>query len=129
VNTTYSAVRLTHIPTGTVVSQQDEKSQIKNRQKAMKVLRSRLYEMEMRKQQEAIAKERRGQVGTGERSDKIRTYNFKESRITDHRVNFTMHQLQNALDGDIEELIDQIVAHTQAEQLKHATESEATAAK
>jgi peptide chain release factor 1 len=125
VNTTYSAVRITHLPTGVVVSQQDEKSQIKNRQKAMKVLRSRLYEMEMRKQQEAIAKERRGQVGTGERSEKIRTYNFKENRITDHRVNFTMHQLQAALDGDLDELIEQMVAHTNAEQLKQATESEA----
>jgi peptide chain release factor 1 len=124
VNTTYSAVRITHIPTNTVVSQQDEKSQIKNRQKAMKVLRSRLYEMEMRKQQEAIAKERRGQVGTGERSEKIRTYNFKENRITDHRVNFTMHQLQDALEGDLDELIEQMVAHTQAEQLKQATESQ-----
>jgi peptide chain release factor 1 len=124
VNTTYSAVRLTHIPTGVVVSQQDEKSQIKNRQKAMKVLRSRLYEMELRKQQDAIAKERRGQVGTGERSEKIRTYNFKENRITDHRINFTMHQLQDALDGDLNELIDQVVAHTQAEKLKQATETE-----
>jgi peptide chain release factor 1 len=128
VNTTYSAVRVTHIPTNTVVSQQDEKSQIKNRQKAMKVLRSRLYEMEMRKQQEAIAKERRGQVGTGERSEKIRTYNFKENRITDHRVNFTMHQLQDALDGDLDELIDQIVAHTQAELLRQVTEPEAAPA-
>jgi peptide chain release factor 1 len=124
VNTTYSAVRITHIPTGVVVSQQDEKSQIKNRQKAMKVLRSRLYEMEMRKQQEAIAKERRGQVGTGERSEKIRTYNFKENRITDHRVNFTMHQLQDALEGDLDVLIDQMVAHEQAEQLRQATEGE-----
>lgn len=124
VNTTYSAVRITHIPTGVVVSMQDEKSQIKNRQKAMKVLRSRLYEMEMRKQQEAIAKERRGQVGTGERSEKIRTYNFKDNRITDHRINFTMHQLTDALDGDLTELINEIKQHVQAEKLKQATESE-----
>ena len=122
VNTTYSAVRITHLPTGVVVSQQDEKSQIKNRQKAMKVLRSRLYEMELRKQQDAIAQERRGQVGTGERSEKIRTYNFKENRITDHRINFTMHQLQYALDGDLSELIAQMHASVQAEKLKQATE-------
>jgi len=122
VNTTYSAVRITHLPTNTVVSQQDEKSQIKNKAKAMKVLRARLYEMEMRKQHEAIAKERRGQVGTGERSEKIRTYNFKENRITDHRINFTMHQLQYALDGDLAELIDQMNQHVQAEKLKQATE-------
>ncbi len=121
VNTTYSAVRLTHIPTGIVVSQQDEKSQIKNRAKAMKVLRSRLYEMEMRKQQEAIAKDRRSQVGTGERSEKIRTYNFPQSRITDHRINFTTHQLVNVLNGDLTELIDQITTHFQAEALKEAT--------
>ncbi|MEZ5320068.1 MAG: peptide chain release factor 1 [Vicinamibacterales bacterium] len=117
VNTTYSAVRITHLPTGLVVSQQDEKSQIKNRQKAMKILRSRLYEIEMRKQQEAIAKERRGQVGTGERSEKIRTYNFKENRITDHRINFTMHQLQAALEGDIDPLIDEMIARVQSESL------------
>jgi peptide chain release factor 1 len=115
VNTTYSAVRITHIPTNTVVSQQDEKSQIKNRAKAMKVLRSRLYEMEMRKQQEAIAKDRRTQVGTGDRSEKIRTYNFKENRITDHRFGYSMYQLGYALDGDIGELIDQAVTHFQAE--------------
>jgi peptide chain release factor 1 len=115
VNTTYSAVRITHIPTGLVVSQQDEKSQIKNRAKAMKVLRSRLYEMEMRRQQEAIAKDRRTQVGTGDRSEKIRTYNFKENRVTDHRIGFSMYQLANALDGDIGELIDQAVAHYQSE--------------
>jgi peptide chain release factor 1 len=128
VNTTYSAVRLTHLPTGIVVSQQDEKSQIKNRQKALKVLRSRLYEMEMRKQQEAIAKERRGQVGTGERSEKIRTYNFKENRITDHRINFTMHQLELALDGNLDPLIDQLTARALSDKLKQATETEAVEA-
>jgi peptide chain release factor 1 len=126
VNTTYSAVRITHIPSGTVVSQQDEKSQVKNRAKAMKVLRSRLYEMEMRKQQEAIAKDRRTQVGTGDRSEKIRTYNFKENRITDHRIGFTMHQLTEALDGDIGELIDAAVAHFTSEKLKEATDADGT---
>jgi peptide chain release factor 1 len=121
VNTTYSAVRLTHIPTGVVVSQQDEKSQIKNRAKAMKVLRARLYEMEMRKQQEAIAKDRRSQVGTGERSEKIRTYNFPQSRITDHRINFTTHQLHNVLEGDLQEMVDQVTAFYNAEKLKEAS--------
>jgi peptide chain release factor 1 len=122
VNTTYSAVRITHIPTGEVVSQQDEKSQIKNRQKAMKVLRTRLYEKELRKQQDAIAKERRGQVGTGERSEKIRTYNFPQNRITDHRINFTTHQLTDVMNGDLAELVDRVVSHYQAEKLKDATE-------
>jgi peptide chain release factor 1 len=121
VNTTYSAVRLTHIPTGVVVSQQDEKSQIKNRAKAMKVLRARLYEMEMRKQQEAIAKDRRSQVGTGERSEKIRTYNFPQSRITDHRINFTTHQLANVLEGAVDELLEPVHAFYNAEKLKEAT--------
>ncbi|HTL01822.1 MAG TPA: peptide chain release factor 1 [Vicinamibacterales bacterium] len=121
VNTTYSAVRITHIPTNTVVSQQDEKSQVKNRAKAMKVLRSRLYEMEMRKQQEAIAKDRRSQVGTGERSEKIRTYNFRDNRITDHRVNYTTHQLVEVLNGDLTELLDNVATFFQSEKLKDAT--------
>src|SRR5438067_1624331 len=121
VNTTYSAVRITHIPTNTVVSQQDEKSQIKNRAKAMKVLRSRLYEMEMRKQQEAIAKDRRSQVGTGERSEKIRTYHFKDNRITDHRANFTTHRLVEVLNGDLTELLDSVITFYQSEKLKDAS--------
>ena len=121
VNTTYSAVRITHIPSGLVVSQQDEKSQIKNRSKAMKVLRARLYELEMRKQQDAIAKERRGQVGTGERSEKIRTYNFPQSRITDHRINFTTHRLHDVLEGDPGELLDRVNSFYNAERLKDAS--------
>ena len=121
VNTTYSAVRITHLPTNLVVSQQDEKSQIKNRAKALKVLRSRLYEIEMQKQHDAIAKDRRSQVGTGERSEKIRTYNFRESRITDHRINFTTHQLMSVLDGELGELIDVVTSHYQAEALKNAS--------
>ncbi len=127
VNTTYSAVRITHLPTNTVVSQQDEKSQIKNRAKAMKVLRARLYEMELQKQQDAIAKDRRSQVGTGERSEKIRTYNFKENRVTDHRIGFTMHQLDAALDGDLGELIDAATSHFTSEKLKEATAAETSA--
>ena len=121
VNTTYSAVRITHIPTGTVVSQQDEKSQIKNRAKAMRVLRSRLYEMELRRQQDAIAKDRRSQVGTGDRSEKIRTYNFRDNRVTDHRVNFTTHQLMEVLNGDLAELLDHVATHYQSARLKEAT--------
>jgi peptide chain release factor 1 len=128
VNTTYSAVRLTHIPTGLVVSQQDEKSQIKNRAKAMKVLRARLYEMEMQKQQDAIARERRGQVGTGERSEKIRTYNFPQSRITDHRVNFETRRLHDVLGGDLRELVDQVTSYYNAEKLRQATDPNADSA-
>jgi peptide chain release factor 1 len=123
VNTTYSAVRITHIPTGIVVSQQDEKSQVKNRAKAMKVLRSRLYEAELQKQNDAIAKERKGQVGTGDRSEKIRTYNFPQSRVTDHRINFTTHQLQSVLDGNLDELIGALTTYYTAEKLREVTEA------
>ena len=104
VNTTYSAVRITHLPTGTIVSCQDEKSQIKNRAKAMRVLRSRLYEIELEKQQETIGAERRSMVGTGDRSEKIRTYNFPQNRVTDHRIGFTLHQLDQVMEGKLEPL-------------------------
>jgi len=126
VNTTYSAIRITHIPTGLVVSQQDEKSQIKNKAKALKVLRARLYEIEMQKQQDAIAKERRGQVGTGERSEKIRTYNFPDSRITDHRIKFTTHKLHDVLGGELRELIDEVTSYYNAEKLKQVTTADST---
>ncbi len=118
VNTTYSAVRITHTPTNTVVSCQDEKSQIKNREKAMRVLRSRLYEMELEKQQQALAKERRSMVGTGDRSEKIRTYNFPQNRVTDHRIGLTIHQLQDVMDGKLQPMVDALITHFQAEKLK-----------
>ncbi|HXF42724.1 MAG TPA: peptide chain release factor-like protein, partial [Pyrinomonadaceae bacterium] len=118
VNTTYSAVRITHLPTGLVVSMQDEKSQIKNREKAMRVLRARLQELEERKQHEALSAERRSMVGTGDRSEKIRTYNFKENRVTDHRIGLTLHQLDQVLDGNLEQLIDALRTHYQTEKLK-----------
>ncbi|HLK32138.1 MAG TPA: peptide chain release factor 1 [Terriglobales bacterium] len=121
VNTTYSAVRVTHIPTGVVVSCQDEKSQIKNREKAMRVLRSRLYEIELQKQQEQLAKERRAMVGTGDRSEKIRTYNFPQNRVTDHRIGLTLHQLGDVIDGKLQPIIDALVTHYQAEKLRQET--------
>lgn len=119
VNTTYSAVRLTHIPTGVVVSMQDEKSQIKNREKAMRVLRSRLYEIEMEKQQAALGAERKSMVGSGDRSEKIRTYNFKENRVTDHRIGLTIHQLDQVMEGRLDPLIQALTAHYNAEKLKN----------
>ncbi len=122
VNTTYSAVRITHLPTNTVVSMQDEKSQIKNKEKAMRVLRSRLLDVERQKQQDAISAERRSQVGSGDRSEKIRTYNFKENRVSDHRIGLTLHQLDLIMEGALDELIDALVTHYQAQKLKEETE-------
>jgi peptide chain release factor 1 len=127
VNTTYSAVRITHLPTNTVVSCQDEKSQIKNREKAMRVLRSRLLEMEREKQQAQLTKERRSMVGTGDRSEKIRTYNFPQNRVTDHRIGLTIHQLGEVMDGRLQPLIDALTTHYQAEKLKHGAEEDAAA--
>jgi len=118
VNTTYSAVRITHLPTNTVVSCQDEKSQIKNREKGMRVLRSRLYEMERQKQADELAAERKQQVGTGDRSEKIRTYNFPQNRMTDHRIGLTLHQLDMVMEGRLQPIVDALITHYQAEQLK-----------
>jgi len=123
VNTTYSAVRLTHLPTGTVVSCQDEKSQIKNRAKAERVLRSRLYEIELQKQQEKIGAERRSMVGSGDRSEKIRTYNFPQNRLTDHRIGLTLHQLNLVMEGKLEPIVDALTTYYQTEKLKEQSEA------
>jgi peptide chain release factor 1 len=123
VNTTYSAIRLTHIPTGIIVSCQDEKSQIKNYAKALRVLRSRLYEIEREKQQKALSDERRSMVGTGDRSEKIRTYNYRENRVSDHRINLTLYRLDSIMEGNINEFVDALTTHYQTERLKKELEA------
>ena len=123
VNTTYSAVRITHLPTGLVVSCQDEKSQIKNRAKGLRVLRSRLYELELEKQQEKIGAERRSMVGSGDRSERIRTYNFPQNRVTDHRIGLTLHQLNLVMEGKLDPIVDALTAYYQTEKLKEQSEA------
>jgi peptide chain release factor 1 len=120
VNTTDSAVRITHLPTGIVVAMQDEKSQLQNKQKAMRVLRARLLEQERRRQEEELSAQRRSQIGTGERSEKIRTYNFPENRVTDHRIKLTLHQLDRVLGGELDELTDALVAEDRRRALETA---------
>jgi peptide chain release factor 1 len=122
VNTTQSAIRITHMPTGLVVSCQDEKSQLKNKDKAMKVLRARLYEMKQQEQEKELADARKNQVGTGDRSERIRTYNFPQSRVTDHRIGLTLHKLEQVLQGDLDEIINSLITAERSEQLKAANE-------
>ena len=122
VNTTDSAVRLTHIPTGIVISCQDEKSQLKNKDKALKVLRAKLYDLECQKQHDAEAEARKSQIGTGDRSEKIRTYNFPQGRVTDHRIGLTLYKLDKIMNGDIQEIIDACIAADQAKKLANMDE-------
>jgi peptide chain release factor 1 len=126
VNTTDSAVRLTHIPTGLVVTCQDEKSQHKNREKAMKVLRARIYDAEQRKQHDELARDRKEQIGSGDRSGRIRTYNYSQERVTDHRIGLTLHKLTSIMEGDLDEIIDKLNIHFQTEALKNAQEIDTT---
>jgi len=128
VNTTYSAVRITHLPTGLIVSCQDEKSQIKNRAKAMRVLRSRLYEIELQKQNDAIGADRRAMVGTGDRSEKIRTYNFPQNRLTDHRIGLTLHQLDLVMEGKLDVIFDALTSHYQSEKMQRDSGADGVAA-
>src|SRR5947207_6362696 len=125
VNTTYSAIRITHKPSGLVVSIQDEKSQLQNKEKAMRVLRARLYEMKLAEQQEAIRAQQRGMVRSGNRSEKIRTYNFKDNRVTDHRINLTLHKLDRVMAGDLDDLVDALIAAERAAQLNRGSDARA----
>ena len=122
VNTTDSAVRLTHYPTGIVIYSQTEKSQLQNKEKAFALLRAKLYDLEMQKQQDAEAAERRSQIGTGDRAEKIRTYNFPQGRVTDHRINLTLYKLDKIMDGDIQEILDALIAADQAAKLAKMNE-------